>query len=888
MFRISGISSPAGGRVEAPDGPSWWNRPRLRWGKVILLIFIALWAAGEGISLLIQHSRLRGKLTARLEASFGRPVQVGEYAFSFWDGPAIEARGVSVAENPRFGHEYFLRSESLSVRLGWQSLLRGHLELGTLSLDCPSLNLVRNASGEWNLAAWLPRPSGGFTDGPRGPPSAPSQTLRFRRIEVSGGRINFKRGDDKLPFAFVDVNGSIGAVAPGSWRLHLEATPWRAAAITQEAGTIRLSGRVGGTSSRLRPAGLDISWTDASVSDLFRLLRGDDSGIRGAMSLAISARTDPRQPLGRWIFQGRAELRQLHRWDLPLRADDPAVNIVVRDAQLDLGQASLAAPEVLLEAPHSSAHGGGVYTWAASPGAGRAGRANPGNAWTASSFLDLRDVLAWIRAFHPGLHSSLSLQGQVETRMDFSGWPPRLAAASATGPGAEVVVPGLRKPAHLGPMDFRYDRGSASLRPVALWWGSAPQPPQNSLQIEALERRGRGPFPAWHVFGKVNDAGDFIATAKALGANLSADWQLQGPFACDLRWQGVALPWQAPPVGTIDIGAPGTGEGPGASLRLGFLNLPIEKLRAHAELKSDARRVTLLAAQALGGRWSGKFNRRPADPEWHFELSADRLSASSLDRWLDPRWRESFLGRMLPFLGSKPAEDALPDRLRASGSLSLGQFTLAPLVASRVKAHASIEGRRVALTEATGQFYGGSVRGSFRAALDHPPSYHANLSFSSVRLADLAESSRALAGLFSGTASGELSLDAQGTAREDLLASLSCSGNARVSGGAWRAENFSKMLDGEAPPGKTAAPLDGSAALSCARRKIDFQTLTLEANGIRAQGMGAVDFNRTLDLRFEVRGPADAPGGAHDASYRLRGSLAAPRIEPLARSRRSP
>ena len=52
-----------------------------------------------------------------------------------------------------------MRAESVTVRLRWQSLLRGHMELGTVSLTRPSLNLVRNAAGDWNLAEWPPRPS---------------------------------------------------------------------------------------------------------------------------------------------------------------------------------------------------------------------------------------------------------------------------------------------------------------------------------------------------------------------------------------------------------------------------------------------------------------------------------------------------------------------------------------------------------------------------------------------------------------------------------------------------------------------------------------------------------------------------------------------------------
>ncbi len=86
-------------------------------------------------------------------------------------------------------------------------------------------------------------------------PSLPSSAVRFRRIEVDGGRINFKNGDEKLPLAFVGVKGTVETDRPGRWIMNLDATPWRAAVVVQQAGTIHLSGDLGGTSSAASPRG---------------------------------------------------------------------------------------------------------------------------------------------------------------------------------------------------------------------------------------------------------------------------------------------------------------------------------------------------------------------------------------------------------------------------------------------------------------------------------------------------------------------------------------------------------------------------------------------------------------------------------------------------------
>src|SRR5208282_5596330 len=107
------------------------------------------------------------------EASFGRPVEVGRFDFSLLDGARLEAHSVTVSEDSRFGHEYFLRAETLTAGLRWRALLSGRFEFGTLSLSRPSLNLVRDAQGRWNIERWLPPASPGMSPGFVGPPAAP-------------------------------------------------------------------------------------------------------------------------------------------------------------------------------------------------------------------------------------------------------------------------------------------------------------------------------------------------------------------------------------------------------------------------------------------------------------------------------------------------------------------------------------------------------------------------------------------------------------------------------------------------------------------------------------------------------------------------------------------
>jgi hypothetical protein len=865
----------AGPREPARSRPRVWHY----WPKRILVLLILFWIGTESISLALQYTRLRSFLTARFEAAMGRPVEVGSFHFSFWGGPIVEAYSVTVGEDPRFGAEYFLRTDSMAVRLRWRSLLRGRVEFGAISLTHPSLNLVRGARGDWNLAEWLPRPSAlprphGFAG-----PIAPSTPTRLHRIEINGGRINFKVADEKLPFAFVAVTGSVEMSGPGRWRLNLQATPWRAAVALQKAGTMQVSGEVGGTSSRLRPAAISITWTGASLSDVLRLARDDDFGLRGAVSLSIDARTDGGDD--GWTVNSRALVQHLHRWDLALRPDNPWLRVVTQMAwrpplpYVELTQATI-------EGSHSNLHAGGRLYLNQQSTAGKRAVA-PLQLVFSSARVEASDLLAWARAFHSGIADTLSVRGGL-TLVDatVSGWPPALLHAELSSSGMEVSGATLLKPAHVGHFDLGYDsakengegNGLASFGPVSISWGSTLGHPDGSFRLENMRSPATGALAVWHVSGSTTEIHDLIAGASAFGWNISRGWDLAGPFACDLRWHPARGARFADalrqPSGWMEFGAPAS-TFDGAVLRAPFLNLPIEQIKARVDLKPGVRRARLVSARAFGAGWRGTFERQSPSTPWHFDLAADQLSSADLDRWLNPRWRESFLDRMLPFLNARSGLSMAPQDLQATGRLNIGHFTLTPLLVSDLEAEAEVHGRHIILSNAAAQFYGGEVSGFFDASLEPEPSYHADLEFSRVDATALIDATPSPAGFTAESAAAHISFDARGSTRADLLESLVCRGEARFDGPELQNIRFSGPANASLAPTSVLRFSSGSAEFSCGQRKIQFQQLVLQALDSTAEGSGTIDFSRKVDLQLETVPATPAPG----TTLRLAGTLPA-------------
>lgn len=835
-----------------------------------------MWLAGIASSLVIQHSSLKARLTAHLSAAFGRPVEVGRYDLSFLGGPALEAESVTVGEDPRFGNEYFLRAESITVHLRWPSLLRGHLHLGTLSLANPSLNLVRDAEGDWNLEEWLPRPAvpAIAAESPAAPSAFP-RALRFSRIEINGGRIDFKLGDDKLPFSLIGVQGVVETESPGRWRLDLFASPFRGAAIVQQAGILHLTGHVGGTSSRLRPAILQFSWTDASVSDVLRLLRNNDYGIRGFVSMAVEAHTEGYA----WLLDGSAQLRQMHRWDLTARPDNPSLNVTAR-AEMNSEDSLLDFTTLSLDAPHSHADISGIIDWSGkSKPSGIA--AAPNELQLNSSGIELGDLLAWVRAFRPDVAGDIALRGFARTQMVLRGWPPWPVEGSVSLDGGELAGARLRVPVRVNAAKATFGHHSFRMTPLILSFG----PADGSLRMEFTStRKGRAPASSnLHVSGSIAHVRDLISTAGAFGWNLSRGWDLEGPLRGDLRWQGAKLPWQLEPVGSLEWG----GESGAASLRTPFLNQPVEQIRARADWRAGDRRISLASALAFGAHWSGTFDREKDATEWKFALAADHSSAAELDRWLNPRWRESFLDRLLPFLNPHSSANAVPENLRAEGRIAINQFVFAPITLRQLQGDLNIQGRRIELQNASAEMYGGEVKGSLIANLESIPSYQVDVNLAHADLAALAAPFPGLAGHFAGSLSGDLSLGARGGSRSDLVNSLACRGAARVSAPEIRGMNLFESLHAAAVRPGASNFREASAAFSCGAQKISFQNLMLLGPGGEIDASGTADFAKILDLRLTLFPLHDAeiPSGANGTEevFHLGGSLAAPQISRLAR-----
>jgi hypothetical protein len=881
---------------------------RLRtYGKWIAAFAILLLLAQLGLPFLLQTHLMRAYLLAHLQKSFGRPVEARNFSMDILPFPRVDVEGVSIGEDPAFGHEYFLRADRMTANVRWFGILRGHFDFGTITLSRPSLILVRNQQGRWNLEGWLPpAPSRSSPATIAYGPQRPADSVNhLQKIEFDEGRINFKTGDEKRPFAFTNVSGSVEQMAPGRWQLRLEAQPWRSGVPLQSTGTLQVRGEVAGTSARLQPAEFQLHWDKVSIADLFRMITGNDFGVRGAFTLhgnASIGKPDSGEPAppGAWKFSLHASAAKIHRWDLTERGDNPAVSLILKglwDVAADEAHAGI----LTVDLPHSHFEGtatlktAGMSDW---------------NLRIQDSGIQAQDLLAWYRAFQPDVDETLDAKQLFKASFALRGFPLSWEDVQISSAAGELRLPGYAKPLRIGPVLGAAHNNFFELLPVRLTLeipgSDLPEKPEKNAaktsvataSANQLEFRFRDDFLAGkgslRLTGKLDDAGDFFKAAAAFGRTLNHGWEITGGTAGNVsrEWEhGVANGrWS----GSLTFTK--------AQLQAAGLNLPLKLDDARLDWRNGYQSATIVRAVAFGATWSGSISALPVTDDfsgnnWKFQLRADHLDAAELDLWFGPRARPNWLQRLLPSLlgksdaGAKPSE--LLRRVTAEGDIEADSLSVEKIKLARARGHVAFRDLHLEVRDAQAEWAGGTARGSVSAIFSVPPKYEIFAEVDRANLSELPWSTH-WSEHWNGAASGKLHFTTSGVGRDALVERLAGTGELRLRNLELRGWDVGASIDTGTLHAGASRWASGEGEFAVADRALHFDGLTLETSGVKTRLDGAIDFSQELKLTFAPAAP-DKRGVKTVAAprlFQLHGPLEKPvatvEVTPVAQARKQP
>lgn len=234
--------------------------------------------------LMINVNRLQRRIAASISASLGRPVTLDRVSLHVLPVPGFTLENLVVGEEPGFGAEPVIRANVVEVTLRPSSLWRRHVEFSTIKFEEPSLNLVRNAAGEWNVQSLLMHAASVETAPTAQRKAGPEP--RFPYIEATGARVNVKLGDEKKPFSLTEADFALWLTPPQEWRVRLVGKPTRTDTNVSDPGTVKMEGslRRAATMGEV-PVDLTASWQGAPMGEASKLLTGNDADWRGNLNV---------------------------------------------------------------------------------------------------------------------------------------------------------------------------------------------------------------------------------------------------------------------------------------------------------------------------------------------------------------------------------------------------------------------------------------------------------------------------------------------------------------------------------------------------------------------------------------------------------------------------
>jgi uncharacterized protein involved in outer membrane biogenesis len=839
------------------------SKRRIAVAAVLLLLFLLR----PGVS------RLKSRISASISAGLARPVEIGSVHLRLLPRPGFDLENLVVYDDPAFGQEPMLRAPEVTAALRLTSLVRGRLEIARLDLAEPSLNLVHGENGRWNLEALLQHAS----SVPLAPTAKAKSEARpaFPYIQVNSGRINFKAGRAKRPYALTNADFALWQDSENAWGIRLKAEPFRSDLNVNDTGTMRVNGTwQRAVSLRDTPLQFTAEWDRPQLGQFTKFVSGEDKGWRGAVQLDITVKGTPAD----LRVSGDASVRDFRRYDISGgRALPLAAHCDGRYSSID---------HVLHEVSCRVPVGSGLLTLKGDVGLPASHRYDlvlNAEALPASALVALAQRAK--RNLPEDLQASGQIRGSLAVRRNGAA---EVREFSASGEIAHLHLTSASSKAE-------FDAASIPLKLV----------PDNAGR--AGNRRGGdetrlqfGPFPlvneggaaptvrGWlgisgYGIGLVGEAevARTLRTAKLFGLPaLSAT--ADGQAKVDLQIAGTWHSWmEGTASGVSSFPRPqvtGTAKIRNVHAEVRGVDEAIEISSASLQFLPDKVLVTKLTANAAQALWTGSLELprgcgTPGACTVSFDLATNQLGLSEVAQWMSPR------PRTLPWYrlsANDPVRPTFFTSLHAEGKVTVNRLLLRGLKAdelsagepsaNHVSADVSLDGGKLRLSDLRGELLGGKHRGEWQGDFSvRPPIYTCSGTVTGLALQQLASSMHD--DWIAGTASGSYQITASGAVSSDFWESAE--GILQFDMRDGMLPHLLLVSDGD--PLKIER-LQGRAHLQAG--KVEIKEGRLDSPAGNFQLSGTAFLSRELDLK--LTGKPDATGGAK--TYAVGGTVAEPRV----------
>jgi uncharacterized protein involved in outer membrane biogenesis len=662
-------------------------------GIVVAIIVALLVIVIVVVPLALDINRYHGIVQAQLEKALGRPVTFGQMHLSLTP-PTVRMDNVVIGEAPQFGRGSFASMEAIDASVQLWPLLHKEVQLQSLDLKNPKVQLIRNPQGVWNFSTL------GQT---QRQPAEKGGGFVLSNLKITNGQVTLVDDQKHFRGVYNNIDVTLHGYAPG------KAFDFTAALRLPGPGTetLALSGTAGPinqTDMLNTPVDGKLQLKEVSLAGLQKVLDIPSlNGMAGSASGNVALKIEN----GTLSSQGTLDLKdgvvQNVTIGYPISLDHRFTdqlatgNIHIDQAKLLLGQTPLSVS-------------GDIN-----------GDATPAtvNVHVTAQNASIAEVARLASAFGVAFNPATTVNGNLTADIRALG-PLTQPALNGNFSGKNIRVSGgeLKQPVEVSGIDLALTPRDIRSNPFTAKSGGT----QVSVQFALTNYAG--PSPLLDATLKTDNASipELLSIARAYGVSAVEGMDGTGSISLDLHAAG-------PLKNTNVMGFSGSGRVSNATLEAPQIAQPVAIRNADLNFSQNGAAFNNLNASLAGTNASGNMTVRNFNaPQVQFTLNADQVDVVKLQQALgtapaQPQHRAALDLISRAAAQARPAapQPSILEKISGGGTVTAGRVIYDQLILEQVHANVLFDHGVMRLAPITAGLYGGQQIGTITVDMRPTP-----------------------------------------------------------------------------------------------------------------------------------------------------------------------
>jgi len=675
---------------------------------VVLVIIVA--AVAIIVPMVVDVNQYRGQIQAELQKQLNRPVQLGSMRLSVIP-LAVKVDNVTLGDDPSFHSNVpFAQVQQLDVSVKLFPLLSKNIEISSLTLERPKIELIRNAAGVWNFASIgksaAPPPVPAKPAQPAQPapqPAAQGGGIQLGKLSITDGQIavtDYQKHQSRAVYDHIDL--TLKDFAPGQ-PFSLDLTAHLPGKGKQ---TLELTGKGGPINDALMantPFSGTVKLNEVSLAGMQKFLNAQALENSDAV---ITGSTDFTSGGGKASAKGSLKLNDivLHSLQVgyPIQADfnfaDDLNTDVIQISQfaLKLGSTPISLSGTLNTKPNPMIVDVNVR----------------------ASDASIQEMARLASAFGVAFSPNTKIAGQITANVHAQGPADHLALnGNVNARNLEITGKDIPKAVKIPAIELAMTPQDIRSNSFTVTCGAT------SLNGQMVLSQYATPSPNVDATFKTANAklDELIGIAKASGVKAVEGMSGSGSLSLDVRAVG-------PVKNTNAMNFSGTGALQNASIKPADFTQPVNVKNASLQFTQNSANVSNLAMSLGSTNASGNVSVMNFDaPNLRFALNIDKVNVAELRKITGgqgaPAKRAAADWNLVPSANAAAAPAPKPGFLETAtggGTVAIGTVIYDRTELTNVHSNVSLNHGVIELSPLTAQVYGGQINGVISIDERHP------------------------------------------------------------------------------------------------------------------------------------------------------------------------